>query len=184
MGRTFSLIIFAFFFSNSNASELCETLYRASELGEYNTVTEIVSSNLSVTSCAGKWGYTPLHGVVSGHGVLVKGDLDIINYLIKNGANVEAKADGGITPLHITPYPEVVDLLVKRGANLDATDDDGSTAIMFSVEDNNGSAALLKLLELGANVNHRNKRGQSALDIAYSREEQDKVKILKKYGAK
>lgn len=168
----------------SNASQDCEKLYRAAEMGELETIKRIVTSNPGGASCSGKWGYTPLHGVVTGHGHLVDDDLKIVKFLVDNGANVEAKAQGGITPLHITPYPEIVELLVKNGANLEATDNQGRTAIIFYAEDSNGPAALIKALELGANVNHRDKKGRSALDMAIKREESEKISILKKHGAK
>ena len=163
---------------------VCDALYRASEVGQLDKVKSIVKANSGIASCSIKWGYTPLHGVVTGRGYLTPDDLVIIKYLISSGAKVEAKAQGGVTPLHITPYPEVVELLVENGASLETTDDSTGTAILFYAESSNGPDSLRKALELGANVHHRDKMGRSALDIAISRNEYSKIRLLKKYGAK
>ena len=139
-------------------TKLCEKLYRAAETGEIKKVIEIVGSSPDIITCADKWGYTPLHGVVTRHGFITEDDQKLAQYLIDNGALVETKTDSGIMPLHITPYPEMVELLFKHGANLEVIDSSGSTAILFYAEDNNGPAALEKALELGANPNHRDKK--------------------------
>ena len=83
--------------------------------------------------------YTPLHVAVA------KGHLEFTKLLIKAGANLNAKARFGRTPLHSAInndygyYGEVVaidvaKLLIKAGANLNAEDKDGRTPLDCAAE--------------------------------------------------
>ncbi|MEM1264074.1 MAG: ankyrin repeat domain-containing protein [Pseudomonadota bacterium] len=174
----------AMFFVSGGTTVACEELYDAAAMGELERVLELVSSTNDVAACKDKWGFTPLHGVVTGHGSVTEDDLTIAQTLIDHGANVEAKTDTGATPLMICPYPELIELLVDNGADLEATDNSGATALLYYAGDSNGPAALKRALALGANPNHSDKRGRTALQIAIARSEDDKVQILRQFGAK
>lgn len=167
----------------SNPASGCEELYDAAAKGDFDRVADLVTSTKGGAACTEKGGFTPLHGVASGHGVLTEDDLRIAQYLIDHGADVEATADNGATPLNSCPYPEMIELLVKNGANLEATDDGGATALLYYAEDSNGPDALAKALALGANPNHQDDRGRTALDTAIKRQERRKVDLLIRHGA-
>ncbi len=169
--------------SQTSATQACEALYDAAAMGDLDRVVELVASTENGASCEAEWGFTPLHGVVTGHGVLTDDDLRIAQYLIDQGADVEARADNGITPLHICPYPRMIELLVENGASLETEAGNGATAIFFYAEDSNGPDALAKALALGANLNHTDNDGRTALDIAMSRDESRKISLLLRYGA-
>ncbi|KAJ6002935.1 hypothetical protein N7451_005482 [Penicillium sp. IBT 35674x] len=81
--------------------------------------------------------------------------LRIIDYLIAQGADIEAHGHKGRTPLmQATQLGNVgfVDVLCSHGANVNATDDDGMTAVFFAVKQ--GSVELVKyLIDHGADVN-------------------------------
>lgn len=71
-------------------------------------------------------GSTPLHYASA------NGHLDVVTFLISNGAKVNSRDKiGGWTPLHLAAssgHREVVRLLLKSGADLNARDIDGYTA--------------------------------------------------------
>lgn len=53
------------------------------------------------------------------------GRKDVVEYLLQNGANVQARDDGGLIPLHNAcsfGHAEVVNLLLRHGADPNARD--------------------------------------------------------------
>lgn len=83
-----------------------------------------------------------------------RGHKDIADYLLSNGANVDAKNKYGYTALMmaaVNDKKEMVELLLSRGANINATDEDKSTALMLATE--RGRATIVQvLLDRGADV--------------------------------
>ena len=73
-----------------------------------------------------------------------------------------------------------IDCLLHHGADPNMVTVDKRTALMIAVENGN-DAAVRDLLEAGANVNVRDKEGQSALDLADGNV--PVIKLLKQYGA-
>ncbi len=65
-------------------------------------------------------------------------DFEKIKFLIKNGVNVNAKGDNGMTALHGAFNIEVMELLIEAGANVNAKNDDGETPLDIIVT--NGSS--------------------------------------------
>lgn len=57
------------------------------------------------------------------------GFVEAATWLIANGADVNAKAYNGFTPLHYTPHPEIVKLLIQAKADLETLDNFGSTPL-------------------------------------------------------
>ena len=81
-------------------------------------------------------GYTPLHFAAR------KSTPEIVQFLVNEGVNLEAKVQGdttgpeGETPLHYATYsrnPENVAVLLKAGSNIDAKDGRKRTALHFAV---------------------------------------------------
>ena len=74
-------------------------------------------------------GGTPLHNSVDSD------DKDIVELLIKNGADVNATHNGGGTPLHWAArkgQKEIVELLISYGANVNTQDEDGGTPLYYT----------------------------------------------------
>ena len=61
---------------------------------------------------------------------------EVIRALVEAGAEVNARADDGRTPLMFaaqgTPSAEVIQALVEAGAEVDARTDDGVTPLMYA----------------------------------------------------
>ena len=70
------------------------------------------------------------------------------------GADVEARTEGGSTPLMYAaqnnPNPEVVLALLNAGADLEARDEDGWTPLMHAARGNTNPEVVLELLNAGA----------------------------------
>ncbi|NQF17128.1 ankyrin repeat domain-containing protein, partial [Brevibacillus sp. HB1.3] len=90
-------------------------LYDAAELGDIELVKKIVTKQPELLHEKDEYEFSVLHGAV------MTDDVDLIAYLVAQGADVHAKNDEGITPLHITLYPEVAEALIAHGADIHAS---------------------------------------------------------------
>jgi ankyrin repeat protein len=138
-----------------------------------------------------KEGWTPLAYAVTVH------DLEIVKLLLDKGADANAKfkhfQDGERTILMQAVATtegedakdkgyQTIQLLVARGAQIDAQDEHGETALMYAVR--SGKPGLVQLLLASkANPGLRNKKNQTALDIATSQDQKKVVDVLAKASA-
>jgi hypothetical protein len=114
------------------------------------------------------------------------GRTDMIDPLVKAGADINAYDDRGFTPLILAAYNgqlATVEALIARGADACRADrDQGNTAQMgvaFKGED----AIAARLLMAGCDVNARNHAGQTALMMASLFNRTAQVEMLLKAGA-
>jgi len=139
---------------------------------------------------ADSFGNTPLH-----HAVMAN-QREAVEFLLEHGANIEATAHYEKTPLYyaVEDYNfEMVKLLVEKGANVntkkigDPIYSDFSLlheAVKREVYRSKGekiSPIVEFLVSKGADVNAKNGRGKTPLDIAEAYEDEEVIKILKKY---
>lgn len=112
-------------------------------------------------------GYTPLHRAS------YSGNKDCVNYLLKYGANIEAKTGEGWTPLHCAVRwnnVEVADYLIRKGANVNAASSGGNTPLHIVVS--NGCYSItcdiiqLLLFHPDCNYELKNDSGDTAYSIA------------------
>ena len=133
-------------------------------------------------------GYTPLHKAV------VMGNLVFSTLLLAWGAEIEAKAAYGDTPLHLASEHasddtrlEVVRLLLDRGANLESRNEFGVTSLFKAVYSrvNDYPAALALLLERGADPTATDYEDSTPLHRAAesSKASPVPVELLLGYGA-
>jgi ankyrin repeat protein len=122
-----------------------------------------------------------------------KGELEIARLLLEHGADVNAKNKNewaavpdwrGITPLLFAAKRgelEIARLLLDHGADVNARNDNGVSALMFAAHSNHLETVKLLLTHSGIDVNQKNKKEDTALDVAKGRETKS---LLVKAGAK
>ncbi len=107
-----------------------EDLSLAIRQGNLAAVRAIVEKNPALVTSADNAGFTPLHIAATA------GRVDIVEYLLDRGADIEARTAGGQTPLFQT-VPLVSQkafvYLLERGANLNARDNEGKTILQFAL---------------------------------------------------
>nr|CAG32779.1 hypothetical protein RCJMB04_35o10 [Gallus gallus] len=94
----------------------------------------------------------------------------IVAYLISKGQNIDTADFNGLTPLMLSAQkvvgPEPTRFLLKFNPSLNAVDNvQKNTALHWAVTSGNVSAVEL-LLEAGANMDIKNVKGETALDLA------------------
>jgi len=115
--------------------------------------------------------WTPLHFAAQA------GQMDIVEYLITNGADVNAENIKGEAPLQFAAdngHKEIVELLIANGAEISSI----HTAVRI------GDLTKVKaFLEKGADVNSKDASGQTALHIAALAGHKEIVELLLANGA-
>jgi ankyrin repeat protein len=124
--------------------------------------------------------------------------------LVANGADPDLTSSNGSTPLMVAAgmgwlenetlatepdYLKALEVCIELGASLDAENTTGSTAIHGAVPAG-FNKVIQRLADAGANVNLKNKRGQTPLKVALgygaadgTHERQDTADLLRKFGA-
>lgn len=94
------------------------------------------------------------------------GYVQLLELLVKYGADVNLRDDDGLTALHMAhPSKQTIELLVSHGASVDLKDKAGNTALILVAT--KGKLDIVKLLlEHRANIDTCNGAGDSALTLA------------------
>ena len=117
---------------------------------------------------------------------------DIVNFLIKNNANVNAVRTRGDTPLILVSENSIMDKdvqltivesLISAGANINHIGNYGKTPLMMAI-DSNSPKIVSKLLECGADITIKDKNEYTALDLAREFECEDIVQKIMEYQNK
>ena len=117
------------------------------------------------------------------HGAAREGDIQSVKQHLADGADVNAKADRGWTPLHNvagSDHKEIVELLIKSGADVNATHNGGGTPLHRAAREGHKQIVEL-LIANGADVNARDEDDGTPLYYATNREVAD---LLRKHGGK
>jgi ankyrin repeat protein len=100
--------------------------------------------------------YGTIYGAAGG------GDIEAVKEFLAIGADVNAKAGNGTTPLHDAATKEITELLIANGADVNAKDDDGWIPLLYAVEGGYNEIVEL-LIDKGSDVNVKDKRGFTPL---------------------
>lgn len=107
-------------------------------------------------------GWTALHHACQ------HGSARTLTFLASHGANLNARANNGVTPIHVSRlghHPRVLAMLVYMGANMELEDDEGSTPIQTMARGGDIASSCI-LARLGADAFKKDRHGQSAMRIA------------------
>jgi ankyrin repeat protein len=133
------------------------------------------------------------HGAVSAmalHHAAERGDVDLVQLLLKHAVDKSLRDDENRTPLHVAvmcreagrlpEYMKIVDLLIKEGYRLDETSSGGRKPIHLAAN----LPMLQHLLDCGADVDTRTTNNNvTPLYLASSYKDVDRVKFLLAHGA-
>lgn len=168
-------------------------LQRAARNGDLSLVKWSIEQGTSVDQPCDFNRWTALHATAH------KGHVEIAEFLIKHGANVNVKDKDGYTPLHNTADSfvkgrppkrteaernRIAALLLKHGAHVNATINHGETPLHDAALTNNVALVQL-LLENGANPNIQQAQGITPLHFALSagKDRVQVVRLLLAHGA-
>lgn len=100
---------------------------------------------------------------------LLENRLDIAKYLIKNGSNTVVKNNQGplIAAAAFAGMHSLVQKCINDGAFVDSQTEKGNTALIYAAM-NDEFQTVQFLGALGADINHKNKSGKSAIDYTES----------------
>jgi ankyrin repeat protein len=163
-------------------------IFKAIEEQEVRKLDEMLSKGRNPNETEDDWcGWTPLHHAVD---LLEEGgSLEVINILIKNGADVNKwNRSHTSTPLILAVFNgniEAAKILLEAGADPNAQSGQGDTPLRYSVQENNYEMVTL-LLEHGASKTINKfggDMGLTALGIAASQLDIKMIKLLIHAGA-
>jgi ankyrin repeat protein len=132
--------------------------YRPIIEGDLFKVIELVNNGADVNNA----NLLPLHLAVSTH------QRAIAEYLLKNGASIEARDSNGFTALHLSAFQVdsmMTDLLISAGANVSARDNYGNTPLHIAASLDRISP-LKSLVDAGADITAKDAEGRTPLEVA------------------
>ena len=147
--------------------------------GDLAAVKAMIESDSGLLSARGADGLTPLHTAA------YNGKLEIAEYLISKGADVNIRSVSASTPMHgaaLRGHAEVVRLLIAKGADVNIANASGFVPVInASIGGNVGIVRML--IDAGANVRAKTVGGLSALMHAASNGHIEVARMLLAAGA-
>jgi ankyrin repeat protein len=110
------------------------------------------------------------------HKASENGHVDIVRLLIEHGADIHARDQYQLTPLHRAENAETAQLLIKHGADVHARDQNQSTPLHLAQEAETAQV----LIKHGADVHARDQSQSMPLHLA---QEAETAQVLIKHGA-
>jgi ankyrin repeat protein len=160
-----------------NAQDQISPLMAAADSGQVSTVALLLKKGARVNDRAALNGMTALHFAAR------KGFLEVVELLLKSGADFEITDSDGFTPLWSAAFmnqEKSLDLLLKKGASINHLDKNGNNIIAPAAV--NGSNNVIKLLVTrGVDPRHKNKFQRTALFDAIENNKPDTVRLLLSY---
>ncbi|XP_055849106.1 poly [ADP-ribose] polymerase tankyrase [Episyrphus balteatus] len=144
------------------ANDPLRELFEACKTGDITKVKKLITSQtVNARDTAGRKS-TPLH-FAAGYG-----RREVVEYLLNNGASIQACDEGGLHPLHNAcsfGHAEVVRLLLKAGASPNTTDNWNYTPLHEAASKGKVDVCIA-LLQHGANPNIRNSEQKTPMELA------------------
>jgi ankyrin repeat protein len=123
-----------------------------------------------------------LEGITYLHIATQAGSSDVAEYFVKKGLEVNAKAKGDTTPLHMAASGQVAQMLIENGADIEAKTTAGDTPLILAVARGRDKVAKV-LVASGADVNAATSSSATALHLAANRGSVKVCEMLLENGA-
>jgi ankyrin repeat protein len=136
--------------------------HRMAREGQLDLLQAAIEENPEFVHAKATDGETPLHKAAGNNQTAV------VEFLLANGARVDAQDNDGETPLRDAAkagYTDVMELLIANGADLNARDADGDTPLHLAVKYGQENAVEL-LLAKGAIIDVENNDGDTPAELA------------------
>ena len=148
--------------------DICDETFSAKESLDNHIATYFTEVN-------NEHGWTPLHVATR------KGHLQVVKFLVENGAVVDST---GKAPLHLISSQGGKQLLklIENGAQIDAMDNEGNTPLHLAIQ-NNQIHIVKYLIQNAANINAKDEFGWTPLHDAAEGGLIEFVKLLVENGA-
>jgi len=140
--------------------KISNELFAAAEKGDFETVKSLLTKYPDMKDVRRDGGWSLLH--------MARTSREMVEYLIKIGADIEAKSGALWTPLHSQAYgghKDGVELLLEHGADIEAKTSFGITPLLSSIRWDRVEVTKL-LIRKGANVNATTELGRTPLIIS------------------
>ncbi|GHJ86045.1 hypothetical protein NliqN6_2447 [Naganishia liquefaciens] len=124
---------------NANAAS-GKNIWIAASDGDIERVKELIEVHGMSPNAEDDNTYTPMHAAAS------YAHLDLLDYLISKGGDINHADSDGETPLFTVESVEVAKWMIERGAKYDVRNNDGETVAEFLFEDNPDVAMYLQTL--------------------------------------
>jgi ankyrin repeat protein len=109
-------------------------------------------------------------------------NINVVAFLLKNGANINDRDTIDQTPLIIAAFngcTDIVKMLLDAGANIEHKNDQGENALISAAQEGYIDTVKL-LLDAGADVNQTNTDGETALDLVIRlRQKKELIELLR-----
>jgi len=157
-------------------------IHHAAYEGDLKKVKEIIDRDPDQINVQDAQGFTPLH-LASG-----KGHIEIVEFLLNHGADIESEIFDGETPLMLAAQHarhrryETIKTLLEHGAKVNHKDEDGGTALHYAAM-YSGKEVINLLISYGADVNAKEEYQITPLHQAAMLNNIEAAKALVEHGA-
>jgi len=157
-------------------------IHKAAYKGDLKKVKKIIDRKPNQINVQDELDFTPLHLASS------KGHIEIVEFLLNHGADMELEIFDGETPLMLAAQHarhrqyETIKTLLEHGAKVNHKDENGRTAL-HNAAMHRGKEVINLLISYGADVNARNKYQSTPLHQAAMLNNIEAAKALVEHGA-
>jgi ankyrin repeat protein len=129
--RLLAVLAISFGLASAAATDavLIKTFHHAVQIGNTSTVRTMLSADPTLARSSDQYRFQPIHLL----------DMyfseEILDLLLADGADINARNDEGVTLLHIVTDPDAVAVLVRKGADIEVRDKRGWTPLIMQASE-------------------------------------------------
>lgn len=149
---------------DESTPELNSQVLKAAESGDLERLSQLISSDSQLVNCRDADSYTPLHRACYNNHV------DVIRYLLSQGADIHAESLEGWKPLHSAAHwsqTEAAALLIEAGADINCKSHSGLAPVHLAAQQNNRPLLELFLYHPDIELTVKTEAGDTPYDIAH-----------------